>query len=264
MSEPLDVRDWNRDAWDRNVDRGNRWTVPVSTDVINMARGGDWQIQLTSNRPVPRDWFPDLAGCNLLCLGGGGGQQTPVLAAAGAIVTVLDNSPAQLRQDRLVAERDGLTVNCVEGDMADLSAFADETFDLIVHPCSNCFVPDVQSVWRESFRVLRPGGALLAGMVNPVCWLFNEEAWRTGDLRVSQSLPWSDAEHLTDADVKRRMANGEPLEFGHLLQDLIGGQLAAGFVLTGFYEDGGNDPVTPLSDFTPWMLATRAIRPHTA
>lgn len=261
MTEPLDIRDWNRKAWDQNVARGNRWTVPVSTEVIEAARRGDWQIQLTSQRPVPSDWFPRLVDQPVLCLGSAGGQQAPVLAAAGAVVTLLDNSPAQLGQDRMVADRDGLEIGLIEGDMADLSMLADDSFELIVHPCSNCFAPNVNTVWRECFRVLKSGGTLLSGMVNPVCFLFSEEAWSTGNLTVSQSLPWSDAENLDHPDVKRRMANEQPLEFGHPIQDLIGGQLQAGFHLTGLYEDGKNDPETPLSQFAPWMFATRSIRP---
>jgi hypothetical protein len=50
----------------------------------------------------------------------GGGQQGPLLAAAGAVVTVFDNSPQQLGQDRFVAERDGLAIETVEKEMADL------------------------------------------------------------------------------------------------------------------------------------------------
>ncbi len=264
MTEPLNVRDWNRNAWDLNVARGNRWTVPVSTEVIEAARQGEWQIQLTSQRPVPREWFPQIVDQPVLCLGAAGGQQAPVLAAAGAAITVLDNSPAQLRQDQMVADRDGLEIRCLEGDMADLSMLADESFELVVHPCSNCFVPDVNAVWEECFRVLRPGGILISGMVNPTCWLFSEEASDTGNLTVTQSLPWADSDHLNDPDVKRRMANEQPLEFGHSLQDLIGGQLRAGFQLTEFYEDGENDPETPLSQFTAWMFATRSVRPRVA
>ena len=104
---------------------------------------------------MPADWFPALPGLDVLCLASSGGQQAPVLAAAGAAVTVLDNSPAQLARDRLVADRDGLELATVEGDMADLSAFPNGRFGLVFHPCSNCFVPQVRPVWREAFRVLR-------------------------------------------------------------------------------------------------------------
>lgn len=41
----------------------------------------------------------------------------------------------------------------------------------------------------------------------------------------------------------------------------IGGQLAAGFVLTGLYEDRWSDEVTPLNRYTPMYLATRALKP---
>ena len=89
---------------------------------------------------------PPLAGADVLCLAAGGGQQGPILAAAGADVTVFDNSPRQLAQDRLVADRDGLAIRTIEGDMADLSAFADASFDLVVHPVSNVFAADVRPV----------------------------------------------------------------------------------------------------------------------
>jgi len=51
------------------------------------------------------------------------GQQGPILAAAGADATVFDNSPRQLQQDCQVAEREGLDLRTVEGDMRDLSCF---------------------------------------------------------------------------------------------------------------------------------------------
>ena len=256
----MDIRNWNRDAWNHRVDAGIRWTVPVDSEVIQQARAGKWEIFLTSSRPVPGNWFPVLDGLSVLCLAGAGGQQAPILAAAGAQVTVLDNSPAQLGQDDLVAQREGLTIKTVEGDMADLSMFEDETFGLIVHPCSNCFVPDVRPVWREAFRVIRPGGVLLAGFVNPLVYLFNAEALETGDLTVTQTLPWSTVETVSQEELAQRKADGEPLWFGHLLTDQIGGQIDAGFMLGGFYEDDHGDD-DQLSRFTPWLIGTRAIRP---
>src|SRR4051794_6405376 len=157
MGTPEDILLYNRRAWDRQVERSNPWTVPVTVEEVARARIGDWRIVLTPTKPVPADWFPSLVGLDVLCLASGGGQQGPILAAVGASVTVFDNSPAQLAQDRLVADREGLTIETVQGDMADLSVFPDSRFDLIIHPVSNVFVPDVKPVWREAFRVLRPG-----------------------------------------------------------------------------------------------------------
>jgi SAM-dependent methyltransferase len=258
----MDIRAYNRQAWDQEVERGNPWTVPVSPATIAAARGGDWQIILTPNKPVPRAWFGDVAGADVLCLASGGGQQGPVLTAAGAHVTVLDNSPRQLAQDRLVAEREGLAIRTIEGDMADLSPFDDVAFDLIVHPVSNTFVPDVRPVWAQAYRVLRPGGSLLSGFCNPILYIFDQELLDQGELRVKHPLPYSDLTSLSREERERYLAAGWPLEFGHTLEDQIGGQIDAGFVIAGFYEDtvteGEDDP---LSRYTPVFIATRAIKP---
>jgi len=259
----MDIRAYNRTAWDREVERGNQWTVPVSDAAIAAARQGQWEIILTPSKPVPRAWFLDIAGADVLCLASGGGQQGPILAAAGANVTVLDNSPGQLAQDRLVAERHALSIATVEGDMADLSMFADRSFDLIVHPVSNVFVPDVRPVWKEAYRVLRPGGALLAGFTNPAVYLFDYDlADRTGVLQVKYALPYSDLKHLPAEQRQRYLENEEPLEFSHTLEDQIGGQLDAGFVLIGFFEDAyGEEENDLLTQYMPMFIATRAVKP---
>ena len=259
----LDVRAYNRVAWDREVAGGNRWTIPVDDEIIAAARRGVWKILLTPSKPVPRTWFPDLEGADVLCLASGGGQQGPVLAAAGARVTVLDNSPRQLDRDRRVARRHALALTAVEGDMADLSVFADGSFDLIVHPVSNCFVPDVRPVWNEAFRVLRSGGVLMAGFNNPLIYLFDYHlADREGILQVTYALPYSDLTSPSVEERQRYLETGAPLEFSHTLEDQIGGQLDAGFVLTGLYEDGyaaGEGDL--LNAFTCPFIATRALKP---
>jgi SAM-dependent methyltransferase len=258
----MNIREFNRRAWDRRVEQGNEWTVPVDAETVAAARQGRWEILLTESIPVPREWFPDLVGLDVLCLASGGGQQGPVLAAVGANVTVFDNSPRQLAQDRMVAERESLDLTTVEGDMADLSFFPDESFDLIVHPVSNCFVPDVRAVWQEAFRVLRRGGALLTGFPNPALYLFDDDlAQRTGVLQVRHPLPYSEGEDLSEDERKRWIQEGWPLEFSHTLEDQIGGQLAAGFVLTALYEDRSRDTVNePLARFMPTYIATRAVK----
>jgi ubiquinone/menaquinone biosynthesis C-methylase UbiE len=197
----------------------------------------------------------------ILCLASAGGQQGPILAAAGAQVTVFDNSPRQLEQDRLVAEREGLSIEIVQGNMADLSVFVDGRFDLIVHPVSNVFVPHVLPVWREAYRVLGPGGVLLAGFDNPVFYLFDFDLIkREKILKVKHKIPYSDLEILSEAEKQNYIQEKKPFEFGHTLDDQIGGQIAAGFVLTGFYEDRFPQGEDLLSEFMPVFIATRGLK----
>lgn len=253
-----DVATHNRRAWDLMVERGNQWTVPVTSDEVAAARQGAWQILLTLRRAVPRTWFPALDGTRTLCLAGSGGQQAPILAAAGADVTVFDNSPRQLAQDQLVADRDGLPIETVLGDMRDLGAFDDATFGLVVHPCSNCFVPDVRVVWREVARVLEPGGILLAGFLNPMTFIFDESAAADGDLVVRHRLPYSDATHLSADELRALEEHSEPLVFSHSLEAQIGGQLETGLVVTHLFEDDW--PGKALSMYAPSFIATRAVK----
>jgi SAM-dependent methyltransferase len=255
----MDVRSYNRQAWDREVAGGeSRWTQPVSPEVIEKARAGEYSILLTENIPVPRRWFPRLKGADVLCLASGGGQQAPVLAAAGASVTVFDNAPAQLRQDQLVAERESLALRTVEGDAADLSMFPDQSFDLIFNPVSTVFMPDVRAVWRECARVLRLGGVLMTGFMNPVHYIFDLYKMDEGILDVAHSIPYSDLTSIPTEALEEHMARGLPVEFGHSLTDLIGGQCDAGFVITDMYEDVMLD--SPLHKYHPNYMASRARR----
>ena len=64
----MDIRELNRKAWDKQVEWGNEWTIPVSAEVIKAARQGQWEIYLTPTKPVPKNWFPDLKGLEVLCL----------------------------------------------------------------------------------------------------------------------------------------------------------------------------------------------------
>ncbi len=259
-TEPtLNVRKYNCYAWDTQVEKKNKFTIPVSSNTIADARRGEYSVLLTETKPVPREWFPPFPGLNLLGLACGGGQQGPVFAALGANVTIFDNSPAQLERDRMVAKRDGLSLKTVEGDMQDLSAFADGSFDLVFHPVSNVFCPEVRPVWQEAFRVLRKGGILLAGSANPIYYMVGTHADEQETLQIKYSIPYSDLKSMDPEDLEICIEEATPLEFGHSLTDLLGGQTDAGFAITGFYED--ICPDSPISKYHPTYLATRAIKP---
>ena len=155
-----------------------------------------------------------------------------------------------------MAEREGFTIPTIQGDMADLSIFADGTFDLILHPCSNLFVPAVRPVWQECYRVLRSGGLLLSGFCNPVTYIFDQKLVDEDILEIRHQLPYSDLTSLTAEEWQQYIDDEQPLEFSHTLEDQIGGQLDAGFVLTGFYEDRWEGRV--LDSYMPTFMATRA------
>jgi SAM-dependent methyltransferase len=251
---------YNREAWDRQVEGGNEWTRPVDAETVARARNGDWSVVLIGYKPAPREWFPaDMHGVDLLGLASGGGQQGPIFAAAGANVTIFDNSPAQLARDGEVAEREALEIRTVEGDMRDLSAFEDASFDLVFNPVSNVFCPDLRPVWRECHRVLRPGGTLLAGFMNPDFFVFDHERFEaSGDLVVRFSVPYRDTESLRPEELEKRMREGWPLEYSHTMAEQVGGQMEAGFVLRGFDEAWFHDERYP--KHFPAYYATRAVK----
>lgn len=254
----MDILEHNRRAWNQQSRDNGQWSVPVSKETISAAQNGDWRVILTPLKAVPESWFGDLRGKKVLCLASGGGQQAPTLAAAGASVVSFDLSDAQLEKDQRVAERHQLDVTCVRGDMANLSQFEAESFDLIFHPVSNVFVPNVEQVWRQCFRVLKAQGELLAGFMNPSLFLFDhDEAERTGKIEVTRKLPYSELANLDEAGLSALEESGRALEFSHSLDTQLGGQLRAGFVITDLYEDHWDDRVA-LNAFSPTSIATRA------
>ena len=231
MTQDQQYTDINAAVVDRWVEEGWEWGRPVSREECERARRGDWQVLLTPVKQVPAHWFPDLRGRELLGLASGGGQQMPLFALAGAHCHVLDYSQRQLDSERMVAEREGYQIDIVRADMTRQLPFADASFDIIFHPVSNCYIRDVQHVWRECFRILKPGGLLMAGLDNGFNYLVSEK----DESRIVQRLPF---DPLVNPDQMALLeAEDAGVQFSHTIGEQIAGQLHAGLTLLDVYED---------------------------
>ncbi len=245
--------DINAQTWDRWAADGCEWSVPISHEEYLAADESNFRVFLTPCVPVPHSWFGSLKGARLLGLASGGGQQMPVFAKLGAECTVFDYSLRQLEAERMVAAREGYDIRIVRGDMTRRLPFDDACFDLIFHPVSNCYVEDVGHVWRECFRVLRPGGRLLAGFDNGVNFLCEENA----PLTIVNRLPFNPLRQPPEV-LDAMLRNDEGVQFGHTMEEELGGQLAAGFVLTALYEDRDRPGGAEIGRFLPQYMATLA------
>lgn len=246
--------DVNARAWDRWVEEGIEWGQPITHETYLRAARGDWSVLLTPATPVPRDWFPALAGARVLGLASGGGQQMPVFTACGARCTVFDYSPRQLESERIVSAREGYDIEIVRGDMTLPIPLPDNEFDLIFHPVSNCYIEDVQHVWNECYRMLKPGGVLLAGLDNGLNFMFEDE----GDPpRLINKLPFNP---LVNPEQRRQLEETDcGMQFSHLAGEQLGGQLKAGLRLTHILDDYDNSG--SLRAYAPAYWMTRAVKP---
>ena len=238
------VKARNQQAWNQRVAERNRWTIPVSETQIASAKAGIPHILLSPTIAVPQSWLGQLSGKEILALASGGGQQGPLLAAAGANVTVFDLSDQQLHQDKETARKFGLNLKCVQGSADSLSAFGNGQFDLIINPCSNCYFEHLEPVWSECARVLKPGGEIVFCFTNPISYCFDDKFEN-----IVKSLP---AIYEDDED--------GAFEFSHSLNLQIGSLCRAGFVVTDLFEDNWNSGDAYYLKYFPAFVNVRAKR----
>lgn len=249
----MEYQEINSKVIDRWCENGWQWGKSITHEEYQKAKDGEWQVLLTPTKAVPRHWIGDLKGKRVLGLASGGGQQIPVFSALGAKCTVLDYSLAQCEAERQVARREGYEVEVLQCDMTKPLPFEDNSFDLIFHPVSNCYVREVKPIFRECFRVLRENGVLLCGLDNGMNFIFDET-----ETYLKYKLP---SDPLKDpALYEDSMKNDWGIQFSHTLEEQIGGQLEAGFLLTHLYEDFNGEG--KLHEYhIPTFWATRALKP---
>jgi 2-polyprenyl-3-methyl-5-hydroxy-6-metoxy-1,4-benzoquinol methylase len=254
----IDIDNHNKKAWNLAAEQSLKWSVPCDRESIEKAKSGNFNIKLTATKYLPESWLENIKNKNILLVAGGGGQQAPILAAAGANVTLLDISDKQVELDRRVCSEFNLQVVFKIGSYTDMNAFQDETFDYIVNPVSNCFFKDLDVFWENASKLIKKNGSVLVGFINPVTFQFDFEKANLGEFVLKYPQPFSDLESLSDEEKRRFMREETPIEFGHSLSDQLGLPLRHGFSVTGFFEDGwGSEPDRPIENFMPQFIAAK-------
>jgi len=241
------IQQRNRQAYDRMVQTRHFLTQPVSAQ------------ELASPLATldAKGWLGgNIRGWNVLCLAAGGGRQGPLYCAAGARVTVLDISPAMLELDRQVSSHLGMNYQIIQGEMSELSMFRPDEFDLVAHPVSTCYVSNVEAVFAEVTRVLRPGGLYVSQHKQP--------------MNLQASLEMNQGRYVVETPVgspAKSLAIGqtsllrEPdtVEFAHSLDAILGGICRAGMIIEAVSE-----PDHANLDSEPGTMGHRSrfIRPY--
>lgn len=247
----MKYQDINSKTIDRWCDEGWEWGQPISHETYMDAVNGKWDVLLTPTKPVPHDWFLPFKGCKILGLASGGGQQMPIFAALGGEVTVLDYSVRQLEKEEMMSKKEGYNIRIVRADMTEKLPFEDGEFDLIFSPVSFVYVEDIEPIFKECYRILRPNGVLLCGLDNGVNFISNNE-----DV-IENQFPFNP---LKNKDQYKMLQDDDcGIQFSHNMEENIGGQLKAGFTLVDIYDDyNGEGRLNDLK--IPTFIATKSIK----
>lgn len=252
--------DFNKERWNRvSKKKGNSFTIPISHEKLMEAKYKPIEVALTIGKAVPVEWFEKAKGNKLLGLACGGGQQGPIFSIKGYETTIMDYSEAQLDSDRLVADREGLAITTVQADMTKKFPFDDESFDIIFCPVSNAYIENLENMWRESYRVLKKGGLLMVGYMNPWIYMYDADTvwdYPEKELFLKYSLPFNSRQLEEEGVIEINPEYG--YEFSHTLESQIRGQLNAGFAMIDFYES--QDSANRLTKYGKDYLANLCVK----
>lgn len=185
-----------------------------------------------------------ITGKHVLCLAAGGGRQSSLYAAAGAIVTVVDISGAMLELDRQVAAERGYNFRLIENTMESMPMLRDGEFDLVIHPVSTCYVPNVAPVFREVGRITRPGGLYISQHKQPTSLQASLDPNEKGHYEIqhhyyrNQPIP----ETFSTSKNAQRLREKGAIEFAHRWEQIIGGICRSGFVIEDLTEPAHAKP----------------------
>ncbi len=264
MAEP---KSNNQDRWNNLVKSG----VPCSRPSAEVTK------EEARSSVDPHGLLGDLQGKRVLCLASGGGQQSVYFAILGADVTVVDFSEDQLEKDKAEAQKRSLPIEAVHADMRDLSKLKDHSYDVIYHPYSINYVLEIDKVFDEVRRVIKPQGLYYLMFHNPVvqgswkdgCW---GSQWEISELwegiGYPLRLPYQEGFPVNTVDPfwnfydekGNQVRVPSPQEYKHTFSTIFNGLISRNFRIIRFdeYSNDGEEK-TPgswdhyVSVAAPWM-----------
>lgn len=115
-------------------------------------------------------------GARVLDLGCGSGHNAVTLAQQGAKVIAVDPSAACLARARERAERAELRVELHQGGLAELAFLRSDSVDAALSVMALAAVDDVDRVFRQVHRVLKPQAPFVCSFPHPAFAMFDPTA----------------------------------------------------------------------------------------
>jgi ubiquinone/menaquinone biosynthesis C-methylase UbiE len=190
-------------------------------------------------------------GKRILDLGCGTGHNAIALARQGAKVIGVDESSDQVAAARAACEREGVKVELHHAPLAELAFLRADTIDGAVSACGLSPVEDIDRVFRQVHRILRPETALVLSFPHPAFALVDVA---DPERRVQRSY-WESAPIAADGD--------HPLDVPRTISGLFTSLSRANFRVDTVLEPEptrGDPRSSRWVDAMSWLPATLIIR----
>jgi SAM-dependent methyltransferase len=185
----------NAEVWDRIAARELPEELEVIPDTVTYALGGPTETDLRL--------IGEVSGKRILDLGSGNGKNAIALARQGAHVIAVDRSIAQLTRARKLAATTDVRVEWHECDASDLAFLRADSIDLVLAAGVLGEVEDLDRLFRQVHRVLRPGSPFVFSYDHPMALAVGREVDAPG------TLP------LGALEVRRSYFDMTPVEITH-------------------------------------------------
>ena len=215
-------RYWNEvaECWERLEEEGGVWQRCPREPELAFAGGALGLVHEVAGT---------LSGKDVCVVGSGDNSAAFAFSGMGANVTSVDISERRLVVASKRARHLGLSITFVQADAADMSLIGDAEFDLVFS--SNGFfvwIANLQTVFGEIYRILRPGGHYVFYDIHPFL-----RPWKDQTVPIEVAKPYWETGPIKDEE--------DTFEFHWTLADILNPLPVLGFTLRRMLESPADD-----------------------